>query len=101
MATVFVSHRSADTLAVERLASALRQHGHDVWLDVWQINVGDSIVERMNDGLSRSSYLIVCFSDAGSLAPWMGREWMSALARQLNGLPIRVLPVNSSFAVLV
>src|SRR5215207_1771039 len=33
MASVFISHRSADLLEAERLANELRAHGHDVWLD--------------------------------------------------------------------
>jgi len=28
------------------------------------------------------------------LAPWMSREWMAALAMQLNGHSIRLLPVR-------
>ena len=27
------------------------------------------------------------------MAPWMGREWMSSLARQLNGHGVKLLPV--------
>ena len=27
---------------------------------------------------------------------WMGREWMSSLARQLNGYGIKILPVRLS-----
>jgi hypothetical protein len=94
MATVFISHRGDDTDVAERLASVLRHRGHDVWLDVWKIDVGDSIVARINEGLSGASYLVLCYSDAGISAPWMSREWMSALAQQLNGVPVRLLPVR-------
>lgn len=94
MASVFISHRGADRDAAERLAVELRKRGHVVWLDTWKINVGDSIVERVNEGLSDSSYLVLCYSDAGSTSPWMGREWMSTLARQLKGARVRLLPVR-------
>ena len=33
---------------------------------------------------------------AGVLAPWMSREWMSALARQLDGHAVKLLPVRLS-----
>ena len=92
MANIFMSHRGADIVAAERLASELRCRGHVVWLDAWNIKIGDSIVERINEGLSESSYFVLCYSSAGTLAPWMSREWMSALARQLNGEGVRVLP---------
>lgn len=94
MARVFVSHRGADAAEAERLASELRSRGHDVWLDVWNIKLGDSIVEQINEGLSDSTSVIVCYSHSGTLAPWMNREWMSALARQLNGSAVRLLPVR-------
>lgn len=94
MASVFISHRGADQDAAERLARELRNRDHVVWLDTWKINVGDSIVERVNEGLSDSSYLVLCYSGAGSTSSWMSREWMSTLARQLNGAQVRLLPVR-------
>lgn len=92
MSEVFVSHRSADAAEAERLARDLRGAGHHVWLDKWEINIGDSIVRRMEEGLRGSAYLILCYSDAGVMAPWISREWMSTLARQMDGQDIRILP---------
>jgi len=94
MASIFVSHRIADANAAERLAEELRARGHRVWLDFWEIRLGDSIVEKMNEGLRDCSYVVLCYSDAGSTSPWMSREWMSALARQLGGAGVIVLPVR-------
>jgi hypothetical protein len=91
---VFVSHRGCDLASALRLASELREHGHEVWLDEWEIGVGDSIVQRIDDGLMTSAYLVLCYSAAGTLAPWMSREWMSTLARQLNGARVQILPVR-------
>ncbi|MFD6102522.1 toll/interleukin-1 receptor domain-containing protein [Nocardia salmonicida] len=94
MSNVFVSHRGADAVAAERLANDLRDRGHTVWLDVWMIGVGDSIVAKINEGLAGTTYLVLGYSAAGSVSPWMSREWMSALARQLDGADIKVLPVR-------
>jgi len=95
MARVFVSHRGADTSLAERLATALRAAGHVVWLDTWEINVGDQIIERMSDGLQEAAYLVLCYSASG-MAPWMNVEWQSTLARQLNGHAVKILPVRLS-----
>ena len=65
-----------------------------MWLDEWKIDIGDSIVQRINEGLEGGSYLILCYSSAGITSPWMSREWMSALSRQLNGYGVKVLPVR-------
>ena len=94
MANVFISHRGADQSPAEQLAKALRNRGHDVWLDTWKINVGDSIIHQIDSGLSDASFLLLCCSDAPSTSPWLDREWMSALARQLQGANVRVLPVR-------
>ena len=93
MATVFMSHRRSDALEAEALANDIRSAGHQVWLDDWEIGLGDSIVAKMNEGLEGAAYLVLCYSKAGSEAPWMGREWQSALARQLNGSAVKILPV--------
>jgi hypothetical protein len=96
VATVFVSHRSADGNLAESLAVTLRNRGHTVWLDRWELNVGESIVARIDDGLSDAVFLVLCYSGIGSLSPWMSREWMSALARQLSGAQVRLIPVRLS-----
>lgn len=99
MASIFISHRGADQHAAERLANVLRGLGHDVWIDVWKINVGDSIIGQINSGLSDASFLVLCCSDTDSTSAWMDREWMSVLARQLEGANVRVLPVRLSGGV--
>lgn len=93
MASVFISHRGADQAVAERLAQALRDRGHEVWIDIWKIEVGDSIVERINAGLSEARFLLLCGSDEPFMSPWVNREWMSALASQLDGANVRLLPV--------
>jgi len=93
MANAFISHRGSDAQQAERLANEICNAGHQAWLDEWEINVGNSIVERINAGLAGVTYLVLCYSSAGVLSPWMSREWMSALARQLNGYDVKILPV--------
>jgi len=93
MANVFISHRRSDTNLAEQLANEIINTGHQVWLDEWNIGLGDSIIERMNEGLTGSTYVIICYSTTGVTSSWMGREWMSALAQQLNGKNVKILPV--------
>lgn len=96
MAGAFVSHRTQDIAAAERLARDLRSRGHRTWLDQWEVDLGDSIVGKINAGLASATHLILCYSDADVLAPWTSREWMSALARQLSGEKIRIIPARLS-----
>jgi len=93
MANVFISHRGSDVYEAEQLAIEIRNAGHKVWLDKWEIDVGDSIVERINEGLAGADYVVVCYSSSGITSPWMSREWMSTLARQISGQGVKILPV--------
>ena len=92
MANLFISHRGSDTSKATSLAKELQALGHQVWLDVWDIQIGDSIIAKISEGLAGSSYLILRHPAATVLSSWMSREWMSALARQLEGQHIKILP---------
>lgn len=92
MSNVFISHRKQDADLAKRLAQEIANAGHQVWLDEWEIGIGDSIVERIDQGLAGAAYLVLCYSAAG-MSPWVDREWMSTLHRQLSGHAVKVLPV--------
>ena len=94
MANVFISHRKADDLEAEKLAKEIQNEGHQVWLDQWKINLGDSIIGRMNEGLEGAAYVVLCYSSSGVMSPWISVEWMSTLARQLNNNGVKILPVR-------
>lgn len=96
MANVFISHRKVDVSDAKRLAEAVSAAGHVVWFDEWEIGIGDSVVERIDSGLDGTSYLVLCYSTAGVMSPWVTREWMSSLHRQLEGCDVRILPVKFS-----
>ena len=94
MAKVFISHRTADMSEATRLAEDIRDAGHEAWLDAWEIEMGDSIVQKIMEGLSDANYVVLCLSSHGVMSTWISREWMSALARQLNGEGVKLLPVR-------
>lgn len=93
MAKIFLSHRTADKDVVIVVAEYLQRLGHEVWLDVWSIKLGDSIVSKINEGLSEHNVILLFCSAHSSLAPWISREWMSALARKLGGETLQIIPV--------
>ncbi len=60
---VFISHASEDKDHVaDELVSCLRMHGVKVWYDTDEILWGDSMRERMDEGLKKSRYGIVILS---------------------------------------
>jgi TIR domain len=94
VANVFVCYRGPGAVTAIRLASELRDAGHQVWLDEWEIGLGASIIGRMSEGLGdRAAYLLLCISRNGMDAPWISRDWLATLARRLEGHGVRILPV--------
>jgi hypothetical protein len=90
---LFVCHASEDKPVARAFANFLRINGTRVWLDEWEIQVGDSIVEKVNGGLSVATHLAVLLSSASVSKPWVCRELSSALMRQLSDSSVTVLPL--------
>ncbi|HUP61748.1 MAG TPA: toll/interleukin-1 receptor domain-containing protein [Thermoanaerobaculia bacterium] len=79
---VFISHASEDRGAVARpLADILAATGIRVWLDETELRVGDSLREKIDDGLSRSQFGVVILSPS-----FFGKQWPKA---ELDGLIAR------------
>jgi len=90
---VFISHSSEDHDFVLELAKKMKNDGIDVWVDDWEIKVGDSIIEKINYGLKKSSFLIVVLSKYSIESDWVKKELSSTIMRQLSGDNITILPV--------
>jgi hypothetical protein len=93
MSNVFLSHSSKDKDFVEKLANDLNKQGVRVWFDKWEIKVGDSIVEKINDGLSKNDYLAIILSPNSVNSNWVKKELNSSLMKQLSKKSVKVLPI--------
>ena len=91
---VFISYTHHDRKFAERLASDLKKHGLPVWWDEWEIRVGESIIQRVNDGIDSSAYLVAALSTHSVHSDFVRREIGSALMKQLSAeKDIVVLPL--------
>jgi TIR domain len=93
LGTLFISYASEDRPFVERLVKALDPFVSHVWYDRHEIIVGDSIVNRINEGLSSADFLIAVLSRASVAKPWVQSEMASAIMRQNSESTIRLLPI--------
>jgi TIR domain len=53
-----VSHSSEDKTFARRLTEALKGNNLNVWLDEMELQVGDSIVAGVSQGLKDADYLV-------------------------------------------
>ena len=66
---VFISYSSDDAEWARRFAEALQKQSVDVWLDTWQIHVGEPLRDAMEAGLRSSDAIVSILSRANAQRP--------------------------------
>lgn len=94
--SIFLSHNFADKPFVRRLAIDLENQGIKCWLDEAEIKVGDSLIEKIREGIDNVDYLAVVLSENSIKSPWVQREVDVAINQEIKGHRIKVLPVMLS-----
>lgn len=90
---IFISYSHEDKTFVDRLAVQLVAHKAKVWLDRWELHVGDSLIRRIQDAISGASALLVVLSKASVKSEWCKKELSAGLVRELEERRVVVLPV--------
>ncbi len=91
---VFVCHASEDKASVARpLYEHLTQRGITCWIDDAEIAWGESIVAKIQRGLSRARYVIVVLSAQLLEKRWAQKELRSALSLEVEADRNLVLPL--------
>ena len=90
---IFICYASEDSVFAQRIAEYLATKGNDVWLDKWEIRVGDSIVHKINQGLADASHLAIVLSTFSVNKPWVQKELSATLMRQLKDQSVRIIPI--------
>lgn len=89
----FISHASADKEDfVDGLVNGARAAGLDVWYNQSAITWGDSIRQKIDDGLRRSYFGVVVLSPSFFERPWTQYELDAIVQRDLSGSG-RLLPI--------
>lgn len=90
----FVSYAHEDRGAVSGLVGHLRGAGLKVWIDEEQVQVGDSIVGRVQEGLAQSRHVLVCLSPAYAESRWCVAELHPVLIDQIRTRRTTILPLR-------
>ncbi len=91
---VFVSHASEDKERfVLDFATKLRSKGIDAWVDRWEINPGDSLVDKIfEEGIKNAQAVIVVLSKYSVDKPWVREELDVSVVKKINE-NIKLIPV--------
>jgi hypothetical protein len=79
---------------VRKLAADLVASGVKVWLDEQNILVGDSIPEKIAQGLAESDFFLIVVSENSVNSPWVKRELNSAIVHEIERRKVIVLPIK-------
>jgi type III secretory pathway component EscV len=97
---VFLSHSSVDKPLALRLSKDLQAAGLDVWLDQWEIQVGEQFVQTIDKGLDEATYVIVLLTAASVASHWVDREWRQKIQSEVVTKRISILPVRGEPCVV-
>ncbi|WP_084696010.1 toll/interleukin-1 receptor domain-containing protein [Arenimonas donghaensis] len=90
---VFISYSHQDKDFVDKLAVQLVRQNVHVWVDRWELSVGDSLIDRIQDAVDGASALLVVLSPESVQSEWCKRELSAGLLRELEEKRVVVMPV--------
>jgi hypothetical protein len=90
----FISHSTKDKPFVRKLAADLVASGIKVWLDEQNILVGDSIPEKIAQGLAESDFFLIVVSENSVNSEWVRKELNSAIVHEIERRKVTVLPIK-------
>ena len=105
--SVFISYSHADKQLARSLAGALERKGLGVWIDEGELQIGDSIIERIAQAIAEVEIFLVLVSESSRTSNWKaalsacrtfvplysrryfennicGSEWFAFACRELN-----------------
>lgn len=93
MSSIFLSHSHADKRFVNKLAKDLRRAGYYVWTDDAEIKVGDSLIEKIREGIDKVAYFGAVISRISIKSEWVKKEVDIAMNHEIEGKRVKVIPM--------
>jgi len=94
MRDIFICHASEDKQAIIRpLVNVFNAQKVSCWVDEAEIRWGDSITQKVNEGLAKSRFVIVVLSPSFVGKNWPERELFAALSMEASSGEVKVLPL--------
>jgi TIR domain len=99
---LFLSHNDADKAWVTELAAQLESEPLTdepdskkirVFLDIWDIQAGQNIVTKLNEGLAKSRLVAIIMSPEFFRANWTALEWTHCVAEDPRNTRGRIIPI--------
>jgi hypothetical protein len=91
---LFLCHASEDKEFVRKLKRSLEHKGvSKVWIDEGELLVGDSLLQKIQNGIELTKYFGVVLSPAAMQSKWVRRELEMAMDKETESDDVVVLPL--------
>jgi hypothetical protein len=91
---IFISHATEDKESVViPLAKELSKYPIKVWIDDQELKIGDSLIDKINEGIAKSRYGVVILSPNFFAKKWTKRELKMLFMRDDEDDGVVILPV--------
>lgn len=80
----FLSFTWDDRELAEHIATALQANGIETWWAEWCISAGDSLRQKIDEGLENCTHFLVLLTPKSITKPWVNQEMDAGLVRKLN-----------------
>ena len=91
--SIFLSHNRADKPFVRRVNRELTTKGIQTWLDEAEILPGESLIDKIQQGLHAMDYLGVFLSPDSVKSNWVRKELNVAITQEIQGATVKVIPI--------
>lgn len=90
---IFISHSSRDKNAALNLATTLNFCSIDVWLDDWELEVGQSLTDEIAKAMEDSRYIVILITENYNKTVWTKTEYKKAVSREQKENRTVMLPL--------
>lgn len=91
---IFLSHSHEDKPFVLRLRDSLLDKGvKNVWVDEAEINIGDSLIYKIQEGIEKTEYFGIVLSPRSANSSWVQKELQIAMNYEIGSRSVKVLPL--------
>lgn len=89
---IFISYSSKDKQFAMWISVDLKNAGYNIWLDEWEISVGESIPKKIETGVGGCDFLILVLSENSVQSNWVECEWHIKYWDEVEKGSVYVLP---------
>lgn len=96
---VFLSWGWEDRELAEPIAIALMTKGVDTWWSEWCINAGDSLRQKIDDGLNDCTHFVVLLTPQSIGKPWVNQEIDAGFGLMLSQKKVKFIALRHGLQV--